>query len=88
MSFGRLKPKHRLNKVSSQVEATWKYEIPGSADKTRLKELWGTQMQHFVALLEAVDNHAQFCRHWQPSSLIPLSKNITYVSSNDVGFCS
>lgn len=84
MTLGKLKPKHRINKVSSQVEATWKYSLPMNVDKTRVKELWRTQLQHFATLLTAIESHPGFERDWQPQTVIPVRKDITYVSAPEV----
>ena len=86
LTFGKLKPRHKANKVSSQVEASWKYSIPSNQDKSRLKELWRTQLQHFTTLLNAVENHPDFHRTWQHGSAVPVSRDVTYASSPEASF--
>ena len=84
VTFGKLKPKHKANKVSSQVEATWKYTLPACFDKSLLKELWRTQMHHFSKLLLEIESHSGFYREWQPPSIIPVGKDVTFVASSEV----
>ena len=84
VTLGKLKPKHKANKVSSQVEASWKYTLPACFDKSLLKELWRTQMHHLSKLLTEIENHPGFHREWQPPAIIPIDKDVTFVSSSEV----
>ena len=84
VTFGKLKPKHSANKVSSQVEATWKYTLPTCFDKSLLKELWRTQMNHLSKLLNEIEEHPGFHRDWQPPAVIPVSEDLTFVSTTEV----
>lgn len=84
VTLGKLKPKHKANKVSSQVEASLKYTLPACFDRSLLKELWRTQMHHFSKLLTEIENHRGFYKDWQPPSVIPVGQDITFVSSNEV----
>lgn len=84
MTFGKLKPRLRANKVSGAAEATWRFCISSAVDRIRLKELWRTQLQHFSTLLEAVESHPNFHKDWQPGLLLPVGKAVTYVSAPEV----
>lgn len=70
--------------MSSQRDATWRYSLPPGVDRDHLKELCRKQLQNFRVLLAAVEAHPGFRREWRAATPIPLSQEMTFVSSSDV----
>jgi hypothetical protein len=83
--WGKLKPLHRTNKVSSQREATWRYSLPSGVNRDHLKELCRKQLHNFQVLLRAVELHPGFQRDWDVGMALPLSQEMTSPTTTTTG---